>query len=60
MSNTLLKCITLIVRLIHFGDVLDCLLFAIKQPFYPRSSICSFSKCLYTRHFPRHALLNLL
>ena len=60
MSNTLLKCITLIVRLIHFGDVLDCPLFATKPSFHPRSSRCSFSECLYTKHFPKQALLDLL
>ena len=37
----------------------DCPLFAIKPPFHPRSSRCSFSECLYTRHFPKQALLDL-
>ena len=60
MSNTLLKCIALIVRLIHFDDVLDCPLFATKPSFHPRSSRCSFSECLYTKHFPKQALLDLL
>lgn len=59
MSNTLLKCMALIVRLIHFGDVLDCPLFATKPPFHPRSSRCPFSECLYIRYFPKHALLDL-
>ena len=59
MSNTLLKCMALIVRFIHFGDVLDCPLFATKPPFHPRSSRCPFSECLYIRHFPKHALLDL-
>ena len=59
MSNMLPKCITLIVRRIQSGNLLDCPLFATKQPFYPRSSRCSFSKYLYTKHFPKHALLDL-
>ena len=59
MSNTPLKCIVLIIKRIHFGDLLDCPLFAIKPPFHPRSSRCSFSECLYTRHFPKQALLDL-
>jgi hypothetical protein len=59
MSNTLPECIALIVRRIHFGDLLDCPLFATKPPFHPRSSRCSFSECLYTRHFPKQALLDL-
>mgnify|MGYP000233486590 CR=1 FL=1 len=60
MSSTLPKCIALIVKRIHFGDLLDCPLFATKPPFHPRSSRCSFSECLYTKHFPKHALLDLL
>ena len=60
MSNTPLKCIMLIIRRIYFGDLLDCPLFAIKPPFHPKSSRCSFSECLYTKHFPKHALLDLL
>ena len=59
MSSTLLKCIALIVKRIHFGDLLDCPLFATKSPFHPRSSRCSFSECLYTKYFPKHALLDL-
>ena len=59
MSSTLPKCIALIVKRIHFGDLLDCPLFATKPPFHPRSSRCSFSKCLYTKYFPKHALLDL-
>ena len=59
MSNTLSKRIVLIVRYIQSGSLLDCPLFATKQPFHPRSSRCSFSERLYTRHFPKHALLNL-
>ena len=59
MSNTLPKCITLIIKHIQSGDLLDCPLFAIKPPFHPRSSRCSFSECLYTRHFPKQALLDL-
>ena len=59
MSNTILKCTALIVRRVHSGDLLDCPLFAIKPPFHPRSSRCSFSECLYARHFPKHALLDL-
>ena len=59
MSSTLPKCIALIVRRIHFGDLLDCPLFAAKPPFHPRSSRCSFSECLYTKYFPKHALLDL-
>ena len=60
MSNTPLKCIMLIIRRIYFGDLLDCPLFATKPPFHPKSSRCSFSECLYTKHFPMHALLDLL
>ena len=60
MSNTPPKCIVLIIRRIYFGDLLDCPFFAIKLPFHPRSSRCSFSKHLYTKHFPKHALLDLL
>ena len=60
MSSTLPKCIALIVKRIHFGDLLDCPLFATKPPFHPRSSRCSFSECLYTKHFPKQALLDLL
>ena len=59
MSNTSLKCIVLIIRRIQSGDLLDCPLFAIKPPFHPRSSRCSFSECLYTKHFPKQALLDL-
>ena len=59
MSNTPPKCIVLIIRRIYFGDLLDCPFFAIKLPFHPRSSRCSFSKHLYTKHFPKHALLDL-
>ena len=59
MSNMLLKCIALIVRRIHSGDLLDFPLFAIKPPFHPKSSRCSFSECLYTKHFPKSALLDL-
>jgi len=59
MSNTPLKSIVLIIRRIYFGDLLDCPLFAIKPPFHPRSSRCSFSECLYTKHFPKYALLDL-
>ena len=60
MSNTPLKCIVLIIRRIYFDDLLDCPLLAIKPPFHPKSSRCSFSECLYTKHFPKHALLDLL
>ena len=59
MSNTPPKCITLIIRRIYFGDLLDCPLLAIKPPFHPKSSRCSFSECLYTKHFPKYALLDL-
>ena len=59
MSNMLLKRIALIVRCIQSGDLLDCPLFAIKPPLHPRSSRCSLSKYLYTKHFPKHALLDL-
>ena len=59
MSNTPSKRIVLIVRCIQSGDLLDCPLFAIKPPFHPKSSRCSFSKCLYTKHFPKSALLDL-
>ena len=59
MSNTLSKRIALIIRRIHSGDLLDCSLFATKPPFHPRSSRCPFSECLYTKHFPKHALLDL-
>jgi hypothetical protein len=59
MSSTLPKCIALIVKRIHFGDLLDCPLFATKSPFHPRSSRCSFSECLYSKYFPKHALLDL-
>ena len=59
MSNTVPKCIALIVRRVYSGDLLDRPLFATKPPFHPKSSRCSFSKYLYTRHFPKHALLDL-
>ena len=59
MSSTLFKCIVLIIRCVHFGDLLDCPLFAIKTPFHPKSSRCSFPEYLYTKHFPMHALLDL-
>ena len=59
MSNTIPKCIALIVRRVYSGDLLDRPLFATKPPFHPKSSRCSFSKYLYTRHFPKHALLDL-
>ena len=59
MSNTTPKCIALIVRRVYSGDLLDRPLFATKPPFHPKSSRCSFSKYLYTRHFPKHALLDL-
>ena len=59
MSSTLPKCIALIVKRIHFGDLLDCPLFATKPPFHPRSSRSSFLKCLYTKHFTKQALLDL-
>ncbi len=59
ISNTLFKCIALIIRRVQSGDLLDCPLLAIKPPFHPRSSRCSFSKHLYTKHFPKHALLDL-
>ena len=60
MSSTSPKRITLIIKHIQSGDLLDCPLFAIKPPFHPRSSRCSFSECLYTKHFPKQALLDLL
>ena len=60
MSSTPLECIMLIIRRIYFGDLLDCPLLATKTPFHPRSSRCSFSECLYTKHFPKQALLDLL
>ena len=59
MSNTMSKRITLIVRRVHSGNLLNCPLFAIKPPLHPKSSRCPFSECLYTRHFPKHALLDL-
>ena len=59
MSNMLLKRIALIVRCIQSGDLLDCPLFAIKPPLHPRASRCSLSKYLYTKHFPKHTLLDL-
>ena len=59
MSNMLPECIALIVRRIHSSDLLDCPLFAIKPPFHPKSSRCSFSKYLYTKHFHKSALLDL-
>ena len=59
MSNTLSKRIALIVRCIQSSNLLDCPLFATKPPFHPKSSRCSFSECLYTKHFPKHALLDL-
>ena len=59
MSNTIPKCIALIVRRVYSGDLLDRPLFATKPPFHPKSSRCPFSECLYTRHFPKHALLDL-
>ena len=58
MSNTPPKCIVLIIRRIYFGDLLDCPLLAIKTPFHPKSSRCSFPECLYTKYFPKHALLD--
>ena len=60
MSNTPLKCIVLIIKRIHFGDLLDCPLFATNPPFDPKSSRVPFPECLYTKHFPKHALLDLL
>ena len=59
MSNTISKRIALIVRRVHSGNLLDCPLFAIKPPLHPKSSRCPFSECMYTRHFPKHALLDL-
>ena len=59
MSNTSPKRIALIVRCIQSGGLLDCPFFATKPPFHPRSSRRSFSKCLYTRHLQKHALLDL-
>ena len=53
MSNTSPKRIALIVKHMQSGDLLDCPLFATKPPFHPKSSRCSFSECLYTRHFPK-------
>ena len=58
MSNTPLKCMTLIVKHIYSSNLLDCPLFATKPPFHPKSSRCSFPECLYTKHFPKHALLD--
>ena len=58
MSNTISKRITLIVRRVYSGDLLDRPLFAIKPPLHPKSSRCPFSECLYTRCFPKHALLD--
>ena len=60
MSNTPPKCIVLIIRRIYFGDLLDCPLLATKTPLHPKSSRCSFSEYLYTKHFPKYALLDLL
>lgn len=51
--------IALIVSYIHFSNLLDPAYFATKRPFYLRSSRCPFSECLYIRHFPKHALLDL-
>ena len=59
MSNTLSKRIALIVRCIQSSNLLDCPLFATKPPFHPKSSRCSFSECLYTKHFHKSALLDL-
>ena len=59
MSNILPKRIALIIKHIHSGGLLDCPFFATKPPFHPRSSRCSFSKCLYAKHFQKHALLDL-
>ena len=58
MSNTPLKCMTLIVKHIYSSNLLDCPLFATKPPFHSKSSRCSFPECLYTKHFPKHALLD--
>ena len=59
MSSTLSKRIALIVRRIQSDNLLDYPLFAIKPPFHLKSSRCSFSKLLYTKHFPKHAMLDL-
>ena len=40
--------------------MLDCPLFATNPPFDPKSSRVPFPECLYTKHFPKHALLDLL
>ena len=40
--------------------MLDCPLFATNPPFDPKSSSVPFPECLYTKHFPKHALLDLL
>ena len=58
MSSTPLKRIVLIIRRIDFDDLLDCPLLAIKTPFHPKSSRCSFSEYLYTKHFPKLSLLD--
>ena len=50
----------LIIRRIYFGDLLDCPPLATKPPFHPKSSRCSFSEYLYTKHFPKYALLDLV
>ena len=57
-SSSSPKHIALAVRHLHLGDLLDCPLLAIKTPFHPKSSRCPFSECLYTKHFPMHALLD--
>ena len=59
MPNTPSKRIVLIVGCIQPDDLMDCPLFAIKPPFHPRFSRCSFSECLYTKHFHKSALLDL-
>ena len=41
-------------------NLLDCPLFATNPPFDPKSSRVPFPECLYTKHFPKHALLDLL
>ena len=48
----------LAVKHLHLGDLLDCPLFATKTPLHPKSSRCPFSEYLYTKHFPKHALLD--
>lgn len=53
-----LKHICLIIKSIHFSNLLDPAYFATKRPFYLRSSKYIVQKCLNTRHSTRSSLLD--